>query len=116
MSELVFASRQMREQIAPPQISSFVKERVRHAARRLGWSYSRAKDVWYADDRVSLKPRELRKIEEISGVRYGRAERNELDHLIGRADALLVGTDPDFHRPFVDALRALLGASDRSGT
>ena len=115
VSELAFASSAMRERIAPPAIGS-VKERINRAAAALRWSASRTRDVWYADPRVSIKPRELRKIEEIAGVAYGRQERASVDAIISRADALLMGTDPDFARPFVAALRALFGAVDRTGT
>ena len=115
VSELAFASHAMRERIAPPAYGS-VKERINRAAAALRWSASRTRDVWYADPRVSIKPRELRKVEEIAGVDYGRKELAEVDALISRADALLMGTDPDFHRPFIAALRALFGAVDRTGT
>jgi len=115
VSELAFASTAMRERIAPPAFGS-VKERINRAASSLRWSISRTRDVWYADPRVSIKPRELRKIEEVAGVTYGRQERASVDAIISRADALLMGTDPDFARPFVAALRALFGAVDRSGT
>src|SRR5690606_17464390 len=96
--------------VAPPDSGQLVSERIRLAARRLHWSFSRARDVWYADPRVSLKSREMRKIEEISGVRYGRQERSELDALIAKADALLVGPEADFFRPYVTALRTFFGA------
>jgi hypothetical protein len=113
MSELAFASEMMREKIAPPSLSSSISARILAAARALRWKYSRAKDVWYADERVSIKPRELRKIEELSGVQYGKAEADSVALLISRADALLESQDPDFHGPFVAALRALVGALDR---
>lgn len=61
-------------------------------------------------------PAELVQIEEVTGLRYGRKELTEIDALIARADALLDGNDPDFHRPFVAALRAFFGAVDRPGT
>jgi len=115
VSELAFASNAMRQRIAPPALGS-VKERINRAAAALRWSSSRTRDVWYADPRVSIKPRELRKIEEIAGVVYGRKELSEIDAIISRADALLMGTDPDFVRPFIAALRALVGAADRTGT
>jgi hypothetical protein len=118
MSELVWASRTMRELIAPAGSADSKGERIRAAALALKWKFSRAKDVWYADARVSLKPREIRKIEEVSGVTYGRKEVDELDRIISRADALLEGQDEDFYRPFVDAfhqaLRAVAGP--RTGT
>ena len=115
-SELVWASQTLRDVIAPAGSADSKGERIRAAAMALRWKFSRAKDVWYADERVSLKPREIRKIEEVSGVIYGRKEVNEIDRLISRADALLEGSDPDFHSPFVAALRALVSAVDRSGT
>lgn len=116
MSELVFASRMMRERIAPAGSADSKGERIRNAANTLRWKYSRAKAVWYADDRTSIKPRELRKIEEISGVKYGKQEVDELDQIISRADALLEGNDPDFYRPFRDALRQALRAVASSRT
>jgi len=115
MSELAFASTQLQTNIAPPALSSHIGERIRAAARRLGWSHSRTKDIWYEDERVSLKPRELRQIEEITGVRYGREELAEIDALITRADTLLASRGEDFNSPVVAALRALLGAVDRTG-
>jgi hypothetical protein len=116
MSELVWASQMMRERIAPPGTGASKGERLRAAARLLRWKFSRAKDVWYADDRVSLKPQELRKIEEITGVKYGRKEVDKLDQLISRADALLESPNEDFYRPFIDAFRQALRAVARTGT
>lgn len=116
MSEIAFASNAMRERIAPIGSAQYVQGRIRLAARALRWSFSRSRDVWYADERVSLKPREVRDIEQASGIKYGRQEVGDVDALISRADALLMGTDPDFVRPFVAALRALVGAADRTGT
>lgn len=115
VSELAFASNAMRERIAPRSVGT-VKERINRAAAALRWTASRTRDVWYADPRVSIKPRELRKIEEAAGVTYGRQEVAEIDAIIARADALLMGSDPDFHRPFMAALRALVGVPGRSRT
>lgn len=116
MHELVWASNVLRTHVAPPGSAAGKVERIRNAAHALKWKFSRAKDVWYADERVSLKPREIRKIEEVSGVRYGRQEVEEIDRLISRADALLEGADADFYRPFVTAFRAFARALDRTGT
>lgn len=115
MSELVFASRMMREVIAPPGIAGGKGERIREAARKLHWKYSRAVSVWYGDERVSIKPRELREIEEISGVRYGREELREVEQLISRADALLGGADANVLRALVAALRDVVGGTHRPG-
>lgn len=108
-----FASDALRRRVAPPAIGN-VKARIRHASRTLGWSPSRTKDAWYADPRISISAKELREIEEATGLHYGRQELKELDRLIARADALLDSQDPDFHRPFVAAIRAFFGALDRS--
>ncbi len=116
MSELAFASDAMRTRIAPYGAAQYVETRIRLAAMRLRWSYSRARDVWYADERVSLKPKELRRIEEIAGVEYGRKELRDINALINQADALLDGPEADFYRPFVDAIRAMARAFDRPGT
>lgn len=44
-------------EIAGP--AGLVKARIRSAARALGWSYSRTKDLWYADPRTRVDPPEL---------------------------------------------------------
>jgi hypothetical protein len=113
MSELAFVRGHLHENIAPPEVSSHIGERIRAAARRLGWGPSRTKDIWYGDERVSIKPRELRKIEEITGVRYGQAELSEIDALIARADTILASRGAGSGSPVLAALRALVGAADR---
>ena len=116
MSEVAWASGLLQSRVAPVGSAQNVETRIRNSARRLGWKFSRARDVWYGDQRVSIKPLELRKIEEITGVRYGQEEVRDIDALIAQADALLMGTDPDFVGAFVAALRSMVGASDRAGT
>lgn len=115
MSELVFASRMMRDVIAPPGSADSKSERIRRAARLLKWKYSRAFSVWYGDERVSIKPHELRQIEETSGVEYARKEVHANDEIIERASAIL-GEAADKDSPFVVALRSLISAFDRAGT
>lgn len=115
MSSVEFVSDALRRSNAPPTLGN-VKARIRHASRSLGWKHSRTKDAWYADPRIAFRHEEIRRVEEIAGVRYGRQELKEIDRLISRADALLEGADEDFHRPFVAALRAFFGALDRPGT
>jgi hypothetical protein len=107
-TELEFASRVMRSVIAPIGSAASKGERLRSAAHALRWKFSRARDVWYADERVSLKPSELRQIEEVSGVTYGRKEVDELDQIIARADALLQGAAPDFRSALAGAIREAL--------
>lgn len=112
MSVVEFSQFALRTRIAPPEYGS-VKSRIRKAAARLGWSFTRTKDVWYADDRVSISGEQLIAIEEASGLRYAKQELIDAETLISRADALLDGADADFYRPFVAALRAFVGAQNR---
>lgn len=114
MSELTWASGVLQDHVAPTGSAQNVETRIRNAAKALGWKFSRAREIWYEDDRVAIRPREMRRIEELTGLRYGRQELRELDLLIGRADALLMGQDPDFYRAFADGLRALASLVDRS--
>lgn len=113
LSELEWASERLQNDVAP---RGSVKERIRDAAVALGWKHSRARTVWYADERASLKPRELRDIEEVTGIEYGREELRSVEQLIANADALLVGPHEDFYRPFVTAFREMARAFDRSRT
>jgi hypothetical protein len=112
MSSVEFVQDALRNHVAPPSIGS-VKARMRHASRRLGWSANRVKDAWYADPRISVGADEVRKIEETTGLRYGREELRSIEELINRADALLDSPEADFHRPFVDAFRAMARAFNR---
>lgn len=114
MLSVDFASNALQRYVAPKGSAENVKDRIRLAARRTGLTFSRTKDLWYADPRVSISVDEMRVIEEAAGVKYGRAEVRSIDELIAKADALLDGQDADFHRPFVDAFRAFIGALDRS--
>lgn len=116
MSSVEFVQDTLRNRVAPPGVGVNVSDRIRTAARRLGWSYSRTRDAWYADPRISINADEMRAIEEHAGVRYGRREVKEIDAYIARASALLEGPDPDFHRPFIAALRAFFGAVAGPGT
>jgi hypothetical protein len=114
MSSVAFASKTLRTHVAPLGSAENVQQRIKLAARRLGWSFTRTKDVWYADPRVSLDVEEMRVIEETADVKYGRAEVRSIDELIAKADALLEGQDPDFYRPMVDAFRAFVRSLDRT--
>lgn len=108
-----FCQDALRDRIAPPYLGS-VKARIRHAARKLGWSFTRTRDAWYADPKISISGRELTRVEQVSGLEYARKELRSIDDLIAKADALLDGPEADFHRPFVAAFRAFIGALDRS--
>lgn len=113
MSTVEFCQRALREEIAPPSVGAKM-ERIRHASRALGWSYSRTKDAWYADPRISIKPEELFRVEAVSGLSYARQEMRKNDQAIGRADALLDGEDPRLLRTLVAAVREAFGLRHRA--
>jgi hypothetical protein len=110
MTELTWARNALQNHVAPIGSAQTVKARIRLSARRLKWKFSRVAAVWYADERVSMKPRELRQIEEITGLEYGRQELRAVEDLISNADALLMGNDPDFYGAFVAGMRAFASA------
>lgn len=115
MSSVEFAQYALRNHIAPPATGS-VKTRLRIAARRLGWTANRTRDAWYADARISISADEIRELEEKTGLRYGREELRTNQDLIDTATSLMAGVDPDFHGPFIAAIRALAGALAGSRT
>jgi hypothetical protein len=113
MSTVEFCQRALKDEIAPRNIGD-VQTRIREAARALGWSYTRTKDTWYADPRISIKPEELFRIEAVSGLRYAREEMRKNDTAIERATALLGGEDTRLIRTLVTAVREAFGLRDRA--
>ncbi len=119
MSAAEFAQSAMHFGLAPPAMGS-VKTRLFYAQRALkrrGWTANRVRDLWYQDERAS-EPKwvEINDLEELTGLQYARQEVRTNDQLIAKADALLMGSDPDFVGAFVAALRAFAGVRNRPGT
>lgn len=114
MSEVMWISERMQNDIAPPTMSSHVGERIRHAAHEMRIKYSRAKGYWYLDERIDPKPREHRRIKELTGLEYdGHKELRETDELILKAQAILDSNATGADRAMANALRAFLGSFDR---
>jgi hypothetical protein len=114
MSTVEFFCRDaLRERIAPPSVGS-VKARIVAGARALGWSYTRTRDAWYADPKISIKPHELFRVEAVSGLTYAREELRKNEQAIERATALLGGEDTHLIRTVVTAVFAALGLSHSS--
>jgi hypothetical protein len=104
---LEFCQSSLREQIAPRSRGS-VKERIVYAARKTGFGFNRTKDIWYADERVSIGADEIKKIEHLAGVTHERTELRDLDDLIAKATILLDGDDARVHSAMACAFRAFL--------
>lgn len=115
MSTVEFSSKLLKSNVAPLGSAVNVSDRIRLAARRLGWSYTRTKDIWYADDRASIDGDELVTIENYTGVYYGREEVRSVEQLISSATALLERQDSDYHGPTIAAMRAFFRALAGSG-
>ena len=113
MSTVEFCQSALRERIAPPSVGS-VKQRIVYAARKTGWSYTRVRDLWYADPRISIKAEQLFHIEALSGLEYARQELRKNDAAIERATALLGGEDTHLLRTLVAAVFSAIGLRDRA--
>jgi hypothetical protein len=108
-----FCQETLRDEIAPRSVGS-VQARIRKAARDLGWSYTRTKDIWYADPKISIKPIELFRVEAVSGLKFAREEMRKNDDAIERATALLGGENTHLIRAVVTAVVSALGLSHSS--
>lgn len=119
MTTAEFVQHAMHTRLAPRHMGS-VKERIWHAQRELGrrnWSKNRVRDLWYQDTRASSpKWEEVADLEELTGLEYARQEVRTNDTIISYADALLMGSDPDFVGAFVAALRSMVGLRNRTRT
>ncbi len=113
MSTTAFCQKALRQEIAPPNFGN-VSARIRKASRDLGWSYTRTKDAWYADPRISISPKELFRVEAVSGLVYAREELRTNDIAIEKATALLGGEDTRLVRTLVAAFREAFGLRDRA--
>jgi hypothetical protein len=83
-----------------------IKTAIQRAARRAGLSYWRAFDLWYGKAR-RIEQYECDAIADAVAAKRDQEARNELHDLrlrLARLETLLVQTDPDFHRPVLDAL------------
>lgn len=94
----------------PRPVGDSVKAAVGRAARRLGWSYTRTRDVWYGDARrIDVKEMDaLREIERRRDEAANRAEwRRRLEQLAVLRTRLHM-RDPEFHSQDIAALDWIL--------
>lgn len=112
----VWTADALQNHVAPQSVSSHLGERQRYAARILRWSDSRVRDLWSNyQGRYQPSPEEVAQIENKTGLRFNaRHELSENERLIIRAQSLLDGNATGSNRALAAALRALLGASDRT--
>jgi hypothetical protein len=83
----------------PREVGDSVKAAIVRAARRLGFSHSRTRDLWYGGAR-RIDSEEMDKLRDIAAKRDAdQARANVLAMRNG-----LAATDAEFHRPTIDAL------------
>jgi hypothetical protein len=97
------ASVLVRRVAEPRTVGDSVKSAISRAARRLGWRFSRTKDIWYAS---------ARRIDaaELDALRLANAEVEEAARRILALRDALIAKDAAFHCDDIRALeRALRG-------
>ncbi len=110
------AAKLIKSRIAPVGICQSVAERIRHASRKLGWSYSRTRDVWYENARA-IRYEEMKRAEEVAGLlATAKEELKDVDALLANADTLLDRKNPVVRRAIRAGLRAFLGTLSGSRT
>lgn len=105
MSSVAEASALLRRVAGPRGAGDSVKALIRRTARRLQWGPSRVKDVWYQDAR-RIEAYEMDRLR----AEAARADiENAVRSVVGLRERL-AATDPDFHKPTIDALDSALRA------
>jgi hypothetical protein len=84
-----------------------VKQKINTAARRVGLTFTRARDLWYANV-GRIDARELDAARRVVAAQEAKAREatpsDVLDRL-ARIEAALTAIDPEFHGRAIDALR-----------
>jgi len=98
----------LRELSEPWPSGERVKRAIERSARMAGLSYSRCFEIWYGRAR-RIEPAEIARIGDALKQKNAKDTRNELSELrlrLARLENVLLQTDPQFHRPAVDFMRA----------
>lgn len=92
----------------PPADSA--KAAIRRACQRLGWTYTRTRDVWYGDARriTVAEMDQLRALEQERDHAANRAEQRRHLQQLHALRAKLQFNDPDFHAADIAAISWLL--------
>lgn len=112
MSALAEASALVRDVAEPRPVGDSVKAAIVRAARRLGFTFTRTKDIWYGDAR-RIDSGEMDALRRAKAERRQSEARGEARAAVGRLLALremLARRDPHFHREDIAALERALRA------
>jgi hypothetical protein len=103
MSSVSEASLLVQRVAAPRECSDSIKAAIGRAARRLGWKFTRTKDIWYAHAR-RIDAAEMDALREAAG----RVEARLLVSNLLVMRERLAAADAGFHQPQLDALDGAL--------
>lgn len=103
MSSVAEASTLLRRVAGPRGSGDNIKRLIERAARRVGFGYSRARDIWYQDAR-RIDSEEMDRLRDKAARFEAQETRDSLVAMRNR----LAATDPEFHRQTIDALDSAL--------
>lgn len=109
-SEISDAMRIVQLAAEPRPVGDSIKAAIGRSAKRLKWSYTRTRDVWYGDAR-RIDVREMDALREIERKRDEAADGADRRRRIEQLAVLrtrLQMRDPEFHREDIAALDWLL--------
>ena len=111
-SEISDAMRMVRIAAGPRLVGDSIKAAIGRAARKLGWSFTRTRDIWYGDAR-RLDANEmdaLRAIQRDRDTALAIIDQRRHVEQIAALRARLATRDAEFHRLDIEALDFLLCA------
>lgn len=103
MSSVAEASTLLKRLVADEPTGTKIKGLIDAAAKKVGWKFSRTKDVWYEDAR-RIDAHEMDRLRDVIAKREADALKKQLAGLRSK----LAATDPKLHRPTIDALERAL--------
>lgn len=124
MTAVAEAAKLLRDVAAPSPVGDSKKAAITRAAARVArhipahfsarWHAGRAEDIWRGEARGvwAEEMDAIRRAADAQAAEEARNELAELDARLARLEALLV-QDEEFHRPQVDAVRAVARRPDR---
>jgi len=84
-----------------------VKGAITHASRKLGWLYSRTKDIWYANAKIRIRSDEMDQLRDVANRVAKESAVNAVVALRRRLAATDAGMDREAAAALDHALRLL---------
>lgn len=113
VSALTYEASRLIRDLVPHRDGDNVRSRIAKAARRLEWSFNRAKDVWFADGRISVRAAEMDRLRALRAEAEAKARRHadqmeatRLENLADRLERADPEAGGELARPLRIAARA----------